>query len=86
MRPPICAICDRDQRDHPDLEFDLVTFREVEKLDHPGHPDGMEWFCQDHAEEAKKRVHLLCDEALRQIRKLEDEGGFRRIWRKLTGS
>jgi len=85
MRPPICAICDRDQRDHPELEFELVTFREVEHLDHPGHPEGLEWFCQDHLEAAKKRDHLLEREAIRQIREIEKQGPMRRFLRRLFG-
>jgi len=85
MRPPICAICNRDQRDYPDLDFDLITFREVQQLDRPGHPEGMEWFCQDHSKAAKERDYLLCEEALRQMRELEKEGGLKRFWRRLTG-
>lgn len=73
MRPPICALCDRDQRDDWDLNFSLVRFRDFETLDRPGHPKGVEWFCDDHVELARKYEDLPFAEAMKQIRK--ESGG-----------
>lgn len=69
MQPPICSFCDRDQRDNADLEFELVRFENYEPLDHPGHPKGLLWFCQDHIDAARKLEHLSSSEALREMRK-----------------
>lgn len=68
MRPPICDFCDRDERDHPGLEFGLVYFRNHEPLDQPGHPKGLLWFCPEHLVVAKELSHLDSGEALRRMR------------------
>jgi hypothetical protein len=68
MEPPICSLCDRDQRDFPDLEFELVKFADYESIDHPGHPDGLLWFCADHLEGVKRLTDLDSGEALRRLR------------------
>lgn len=68
MRPPICDFCDRDSRDEPGLEFGLVSFRNRERLEQPGHPEGLLWFCQDHLEQARELSHLDSHEALRRMR------------------
>lgn len=68
MEPPVCSLCDRDQRDHPDLAFELVKFRDCEVIDMPGHPDGLLWFCQDHLDEAKRYDYLISEEAMRRLR------------------
>ncbi|MDF1824644.1 MAG: hypothetical protein P1U68_08375 [Verrucomicrobiales bacterium] len=57
MKPPACAVCDREQRDHPELDFDLVRFRDFKPLDRPGHPKGLLWFCADHIEAAREWQH-----------------------------
>lgn len=72
MRPPICDFCDRDGRDHPSLEFALVSFRNREPLEQPGHPKGLLWFCQDHLARASELSHLDSHGALRRMR--EEEG------------
>jgi|688.fasta_scaffold443584_2 hypothetical protein len=68
MRPPICDYCDRDERDHSGLEFGLVSFRNHRRLDRPGHPEGLLWFCQDHLERARALAALDSHEALRRMR------------------
>jgi hypothetical protein len=85
MEPPICALCGRDQRDEPELAFDLVSFREHETLDFPGHPDGVLWFCQEHVEDARNLDFLLADEALRRLRKNEQRPGWLKALRRMTG-
>jgi len=81
MRPPICAICDREIREHPDLMFDLVRFADFEAIEGPGHPDGLEWFCSDHIKLAKDRELLFTSDAIRQIKKRENSW-LHRIMRK----
>jgi len=71
MRPPICDFCDRDCREHPELEFGLVSFRDREQLEQPGHPEGLLWFCQDHLERARELSHLDSHEALTRMREEE---------------
>ena len=83
MRPPICAICDRDTREYPDLKFDLVRFADYESMDHPGHPSGLEWFCSDHIEQAQELDLLFRSDAIKQIKKKENSL-FRRLLRKLN--
>ena len=72
MEPPICAICDRDGRDHPDLEFDLVKFADYEPIDCPGHPDGLRWFCSNHLEKARNLENLTSQNAIKEIRKSQN--------------
>ena len=69
MEPPVCALCDRDRRDHPGLLFDLVKFRDCEAIDLPGHPDGGMWFCQYHLRDASRYEYLTSEEAMRRLRK-----------------
>ena len=84
MRPPICAICDRDIRDYPDLKFDLVRFADFEAIEGPGHPDGLEWFCSDHIKQAQERELLFISDAIREIKKKENSL-FNRIVKKFRG-
>ncbi|MCB1207613.1 MAG: hypothetical protein KDN18_25400 [Verrucomicrobiae bacterium] len=74
MQPPICDFCHRDGRDHPTLEFALVTFRDYRPIDRPGHPDGMLWFCEDHVAAARTLKHLDSGPALRRMRETEATG------------
>jgi len=76
MRPPICAICDNDFRASMSEEG-LVSFKlsdkEIEENKRfedskiTGHPAGLEWFCKDHYEKAKKLSHLTKREAIKQM-------------------
>lgn len=78
MRPPICAIC-YNRMDDENRDFELVSFqlseedkefnKRFEKPGFIGHPHGLEWFCKEHAEIAKKYVHLTLGEALKEIKK-----------------
>ena len=69
MEPPICSLCHKDQRDHPDLEFGLVRFADYEPIDRPGHPKGLLWFCEDYLDAAKSLEYLPSSEALERLRK-----------------
>ncbi len=77
MRPPVCAICDRDIRDIRDirdeseLEFDLVQCADFEPIEGPGHPNGLEWFCADHIEPARKLKNLKRRDAVNRIKAYE---------------
>lgn len=68
MQPPICSLCDRDQRDHPGLDFDLVRFADYEPIEGPGHPEGLLWFCEDHLAAARELSGDPSDVALRRMR------------------
>ncbi len=81
MRPPICAICNRDVRDCPDLKFDLVRFADFEAMEGPGHPKGLEWFCSDHIKPAQERDHLFESDAIQEIKEKENSP-FRRPVKK----
>jgi hypothetical protein len=71
MQPPICEICFK--RFDPDVEGDLVFFKETEKgreFDRhvreeniSGHPPDAVWYCGEHVGEAKMLKHITADEA-----------------------
>ncbi len=73
MKPPICAICDKDFFD----EGGLIYFKETEKdkefnqrLKQPGytgHPSNAFWFCNEHYRQAKKLSHLTKTEAFKLL-------------------
>jgi hypothetical protein len=77
MKPPICDVCFKEF--HPDKEGALVYFKETEKGREfermareegmTGHPPDAEWYCGEHAHEAKKLVHLTLDEASEILKK-----------------
>ncbi len=72
MRPPICAVCDRDFRDdlnNSDLSGDLVRFSNYQSLpdDLVGHPHGLEWFCSQHIQKARTLSHLTAKQAVQYI-------------------
>ncbi len=74
MRPPICAVCNKRFSEGGGLiQFKLSeTDKERKKLfDQPGfvgHPPGLEWFCSEHINEAKKLKHLTLPEAMKILR------------------
>ena len=73
MRPPICAVCDRDFRDDlgdSDLTGGMVYFADYESLPDGtvGHPTGLEWFCSIHIRKAKILAHLPTKDAINQIK------------------
>ncbi len=73
MRPPICAFCGKDFR-RSTSEGGLVRFKltadEIESNSSKVqsrivfHPKGLEWFCGEHIEAAKKLSHLSLKSAL----------------------
>lgn len=78
MRPPICAICHKRFRAAGTaggrITF-LLTEEEAERKKRmierrmKGHPPGLEWFCEDHIELARKYKHLTKAEAKQEIKK-----------------
>ncbi|MEM7372923.1 MAG: hypothetical protein AAF587_30155 [Bacteroidota bacterium] len=77
MRPPICAICEKDFRDTPGQggmvsfklsESDRENNRQFEKRGFVGHPAGQEWFCATHYPVAQTYRHLTYAEAMPLIR------------------
>lgn len=72
MRPPICAICDKEFTSNDDgglIYFkkrpsDVEWEEKMEKIDGIGHPPYAEWFCKEHYDEIYKLKHLPIDKAL----------------------
>lgn len=79
MRPPICIICDTDFRDSF-AEGDYVQFKltdddikhnkRMEASQLTGHPAGVEWFCKDHIDQARRNKNLTLNEALKIMKSL----------------
>lgn len=77
MRPPICGICNKSNR-RDEVKCRLVTFALTQEekafnqrmIDNRmvGHKKGLEWFCQEHVQIAKKYSHLTLREAFKAIR------------------
>lgn len=75
MRPPVCAICGKKFGD----TGGLVTFKKTEldtawdkRMEQPGmvgHPPYMEWFCEEHLQQARDLSHMTKPEAMGIIRK-----------------
>ncbi len=73
MRPPICAICDKDFLDlengglvyfkkrPSDIEWDT----KMEKKGMVGHPPYAEWFCEEHYAKAKELEDNTIDKAMK---------------------
>lgn len=80
MRPPICAICDREFFDD---SGSLVCFQRTEtdkawdkKAEEPGfvgHPPYCEWFCGEHVAKAKELSYLTRPEAMKTLREFFQE-------------
>lgn len=76
MRPPVCAVCDRNLegdeggliyfvKGPSDLEWDL----RAEEDDFVGHPPYAEWFCGEHYKLAQQYSDLTLGEAMKRIRR-----------------
>ncbi len=73
MKPPYCWLCGRDFRCewfHTRGGGELVRFADYEPLpaEAVGQPYGLEWFCRDHAEQARGLAHLASADALSVLR------------------
>jgi hypothetical protein len=66
MRPPICALC--SDRFDPQ-EGGVVRFADYELLPEgiAGHPNGLEWFCGRHFDDAKRVAYLTSKEAIAEL-------------------
>ncbi|HIG66084.1 MAG TPA: hypothetical protein EYQ43_11160 [Methyloprofundus sp.] len=69
MRPAICKVCNISAVQSPNGEW--VTFLDYKSLDEEeiGHPDGLEWFCENHIEAAKLLSHKNYSDALQELQK-----------------
>lgn len=67
MRPPICFIC--GTRFSPREGGGTVRFTDYEPLPEgmTGHPEGLEWFCEEHHKEALE----LTEHTSAQARKIQ---------------
>lgn len=79
MRPPICAICDKDFYFQGGLVQFALSEKEKEEMkrfeepDFVGHPPGLEWFCGEHIEAAKSLSHLTISEAFKILKQKKPE-------------
>ncbi|MBK5113613.1 MAG: hypothetical protein KGD59_10625 [Candidatus Heimdallarchaeota archaeon] len=74
MRPPVCAICDRDleENDGGVIYFkkrfsDKVWDRKMNRIQGVGHPPYAEWLCGKHFDRAKELEELTIDKAISKI-------------------
>jgi hypothetical protein len=74
MRPPVCAICDRDleESDGGVIYFkkrfsDKVWDRKMNRIQGVGHPPYAEWFCGKHFDRVKELEELTIDKAISKI-------------------
>lgn len=72
MRPPICAVCNKDFRkdfDNSELSGGTVRFSDYINLPNGkvGHPNGLEWFCSEHIKKARNLTHLTAKQAIQYI-------------------
>lgn len=75
MRPPKCAYCGKDLRrgtEKPELIYFHLTDKEKsynERFKGPivGHPAGRDWFCPQHAGQARSLNHLSLSDALLEM-------------------
>ncbi|BBA36912.1 putative uncharacterized protein [Methylocaldum marinum] len=68
MKPAVCGVCGKSAIESHN--GDWVTFSDYKHPDNEeiGHPDGLEWFCEMHLEEAKSLSTLVSREALEELR------------------
>ena len=77
MRPPICAICDKEFIDlekgglvyFKNRPSDIEWNKKMENEGMVGHPPYAEWFCEEHYTKALELEHLTVDEAMKVLRK-----------------
>lgn len=69
MQPAICCICGKCPKSSVG-KGDWVEFAEYTNTDtfELSHPEGLEYYCGEHIEEARKLVHLTSAEALKILR------------------
>ncbi len=70
MRPPICDVC--GHRFDPREGGGLVHFRDAQSLPDgmTGHPDGVEWYCKRHYDQAHALRESTYAEAMQQMKRL----------------
>jgi len=80
MRPPVCAVCDKDLEENEggliyfkERFSDRVWQRKMNRIHGVGHPPNAEWFCADHYPRAKELQDLTIDKAMAILLKEEEE-------------
>lgn len=78
MQPPCCIICNLSSADIPedaDLDdyFELVRFADYRippgaEEGWCGHPQGVDWFCSQHAKPALERTAMTLNDACSEIK------------------
>ena len=75
MRPPVCAICDRDLDENEGgvVYFkkrfsDKVWDRKMKRIHGVGHPPYAEWFCEKHIALAREVEDQIINVAISIIR------------------
>jgi hypothetical protein len=68
MKPAICGVCGKSAVESQN--GDWVAFSDYKRLENEeiGHPDGLEWFCEMHLEEAKSLSTMKSSDALAELR------------------
>jgi hypothetical protein len=76
MKPAVCGICGKSAVESQN--GDWVTFANYKRLDDEeiGHPEGLEWFCELHLEEAKLLSTMNSLDALTELRKRHPYNGM----------
>ncbi|MBD3186448.1 hypothetical protein GF325_06445 [Candidatus Bathyarchaeota archaeon] len=73
MRPPECAVCGKEDG------CELLAFKQstsdknwekrMKSMGGVGHPPWQEWFCEEHAENAKKFTNMTLKDAWPEMKK-----------------
>jgi len=68
VKPALCGVCGKSAIESPN--GDWVTFSDHKKSASEviGHPEGLEWFCEEHLDEANLLSGLKSSEALAELR------------------
>lgn len=68
MRPAVCKVCNTSAIQSPNGEW--IQFSDYKSLDDEeiGHPDGLEWFCENHVEAAKLLSNKNYSDAIGELR------------------
>jgi hypothetical protein len=72
MKPPVCLLCGKFAgEESPTNRGDWVVFADYDPHHEPSlmHPDGLEYYCDEHVEAAKAQSLKTSSEALLELQK-----------------
>jgi hypothetical protein len=73
MKPSVCELCKKPHlAESGSVSGDWLEFADYKPLELGviGHPDGFEYFCDEHVEAARKLTHLPANDALSELQKI----------------